>query len=237
MSKIKLFFIPHAGGSAMGYLVMKRYLDVTKIEPVPLELAGRGQRIKESCYTDITSCIKDLYQNLKPQIAEGDYAIFGHSLGALLSYELVQYVRKKGDKLPVCIFFSGRIAPDADFPVSGISAIEDEDEFLSQFGLFQPLPKEMLENKQITKLMLPILRADVTMAEEYQYQKEKPLTQDIYIFHGENDILLTSEGIEAWNHATTKQTTIVPFPGDHFYFKENPKMVMERVNEVLLHYS
>lgn len=237
MSKIKLFFIPHAGGSAMGYMVLKRFLDDSLIVPIPLELAGRGQRMKESCFTDIAACVEDLYQKIKSEISNGDYAIFGHSLGALLTYELVHYIKKMGDRLPVCIFFSGRIAPGADFPAKKISTIESDEEFLTQFNNLQALPKELLANDQIRKLMLPIMRADVRMAEEYQYQKREPLTQDIYIFVGENDILLTKDGLDAWKQETSKHVRNVSFPGDHFYFRQNGQMVMEKINEVLLHYS
>lgn len=237
MGKMKLFFIPHAGGSAMGYMVMKRFLDTSRITPIPLELAGRGQRMKEVCFTDIAACVEDLYEKIKPDIADGEYAIFGHSLGTLLTYELVHYIKKMGDKLPVCIFFSGRVAPGAEFPVQAISTIESDDEFLEQFGQLQALPKEFLENDQIKKLMLPVMRADVQMAERYQYQKREPLTQDIYIFNGEKDILLTKEGLDAWEQETSKHAVNVSFPGDHFYFRENGQMVMEKINEVLLQYS
>ncbi len=237
MSKIKLFFIPHAGGSAMGYMVMKRFLDDSRIVPIPLELAGRGQRMKESCFTDIAACVEDLYQKIKPEIADGEYAIFGHSLGTLLAYELVHYIKKMGDRLPVCVFFSGRVAPGADFPAKEISKIENDDEFLTQFNNLQALPKEILANTQIKELLLPVMRADVGMAEKYQYHKREPLTQDIYIFGGEDDILLTKEGLDAWGQETDKHATKVLFPGDHFYFRENGQMVMEKINEVLLQYS
>lgn len=236
MGKVKLFFIPHAGGSAMGYMVMKRYLDLTKIEPVPLELAGRGKRIGDACFTDIAECVEDLYLKIKPFIEEGDYAFFGHSLGALLTYELVHYIKNNGDRLPVGIFFSGRVAPAAEFPMGPISGIQDEDEFLNQFSRLHALGSEFVANEQIKQLMIPVLRADVRMAEGYQYKNREPFKQDIYIFYGEDDILVTREGMDAWSKETTKQANRVSFPGDHFYFKEHSQIVMARINEVLLHF-
>ena len=94
MRKIKLFFIPHAGGSAMGYMVMKHQLDLSVMEPVPLELAGRGQRIKEPAFTDLLACMEDLYSCMKPQIQDCQYAVFGHSLGSMLVFELVRHLEK-----------------------------------------------------------------------------------------------------------------------------------------------
>lgn len=236
MAKIKLFFVPHAGGSAMGYMVLKRFLDTSFIEIVPLELAGRGARIKEPCFTDASECAKDLYEKMKPQIADCDYAIFGHSLGTIVTFELIHFIMGIGGKLPKCAIFSGRVSPGAHFPVGDISTYED-DEFLKQFGRLQALPEELLNNEQIKKLMLPVLRADVFMAEKYRYKKRKPLDCDLYAFYGAADSLIYPEGMEAWKTESSQHVELIEFSGGHFYYKEDGEQFGKRINTILEKYS
>ena len=201
MRKIKLFFIPHAGGSAMGYMVMKHQLDLSVMEPVPLELAGRGQRIKEPAFTDLLACMEDLYSCMKPQIQDCQYAVFGHSLGSMLVFELVRHLEKVEKKQPVCAIFSGRVAPRCQIPAPLLSGFEGK-EFIEQFIRFQTLPQEILANEKILELVLPTLKADVRMAEEYQYKVKNPVKSDFYIFYGEDDKLVYPEGMELWRSET-----------------------------------
>lgn len=236
MTKIKLFFIPHAGGSAMGYMVLKRFLDTSYMEPVPLELAGRGARIKEPCFTDAEECAKDLYEKMKSQIADCDYAVFGHSLGTIISFELIHYIMEIGGKLPRCAIFSGRVSPGAHFPVGNISTYED-DKFLQEFSSLQALPEDFFKNEQIKKLMLPVLRADVLMAEKYRYKKRKPLDCDLYALYGAADTLIYPEGIEEWKSESSQHAELIEFPGGHFYYKENGEQFGDRINAIIETYS
>lgn len=235
MAKTKLFFLPYAGGAAMGYMVMKRLFDEELFEPVPLELAGRGTRAKESAFTDVNICVQDLYERIIPQIIDCDYAIFGHSLGTIVGFELLRYIEEKGEKLPKCAIFSGRVAPGIEFPGPKISGLGDE-AFLEKFGLFQALPSEVLNNRKILELVLPVLRADVKMSEQYQYKVRKPAKCDFYIFYGKEDCLVTEEGIKSWKDETERKIEITCFPGGHFYYKEYKELFTERINKIMTQY-
>lgn len=235
MAKTKLFFLPYAGGSAMGYMVMKRLFDDALFELVPLELAGRGARAKETAYSDVNKCVQDLYDKIKPQIIDCDYALFGHSLGTIIGYELLKYIEDKEERLPKCAIFSGRVAPGIDFPGPKLSGLEDK-EFLDKFCAFQALPSEVLDNEKILELVLPVLRADVQMSEQYQYKIRKPAQCDFYIFYGKDDCLVTEEGINRWEDETEKTIEITCFPGGHFYFKEYKELFTEKVNKIMTQY-
>ncbi|HAU85260.1 MAG TPA: thioesterase [Lachnospiraceae bacterium] len=235
MAKTKLFFLPYAGGSAMSYMIMKRLFDETTFEPVPLELAGRGTRAKESAYTDVNLCVQDLYEKMKPQTIHCDYAIFGHSLGTIVGYELLKYIEEKEDKLPKCVISSGRAAPGIEFPGPIIGGLKDE-AFMKKIGMFQALPSEVLNNRKILELVLPVLRADVKMSEQYQYKIRKPAKCDFYIFYGKDDCLVTEEGINCWEDETERKIEITCFPGGHFYFKEYKELFTEKVNKIMTQY-
>lgn len=232
MVKTKLFFLPHAGGSARGYMVMKRYLDTSIIEPVPLEMAGRGCRIQESCFTDMESCVEDLYETMKSELSDCPYAVFGHSLGSVVSYELIRYIDRMGMKPPVCAFFSGRSAPGYEFPGPVLSGLNDT-EFIEKFNQFQGLPPEILANQNILELVLPVLRADVQLAENYHPDEISKLPCDVYAFYGEKDVLVCKEGMEAWKSVTEQSTGVTSFDGGHFYFKENTESLAKRISSIL----
>ena len=93
-NKVNLFFLPHAGGSAMGYMSFKRFLDGSLINPIPLELPGRGKLIKEKPINNTSKCVSFLFDSIKDIICDSQYAFFGHSLGSILTYELIKLIDK-----------------------------------------------------------------------------------------------------------------------------------------------
>src|SRR5215831_8066939 len=110
MGKILLFCFPYAGGSAAVFNKWNQYLD-PNIELVPVELAGRGRRIHEALYKDVAAITEDVFNIVNEKIAGAPYALFGHSLGSMIAYELGQKIRDLCLLPPIHIFFSGRSAP------------------------------------------------------------------------------------------------------------------------------
>lgn len=235
MEKNKLFFLPYAGGSAMGYMTMKRFMDTDLYEPVPLELAGRGSRAKEPCYSSIEECLEDLYEKVKAQTTNCRYAVFGHSMGAMVGFELLRYIEKKGDSNLLCGIFSGRVAPSASFPGPVISSLGDK-EFLEQFTKLESLPAEILNNEKLLEFIMTVLRADVALSEEYEYCEDTPLAADIYVLYGKKDALIEEEYIDKWKRETLNRFEITSFPGGHFYFKECVETFTNRLDEIMRRY-
>ena len=104
MSKIKLFCFPYAGGSAAVYNRWKEYLN-PEIELRPVELSGRGERMDEPLYTNMEDLIEDVFQLLEGEFEESEYALLGHSMGAMIIYELSRKIIDNNLKLPLHIFF------------------------------------------------------------------------------------------------------------------------------------
>ena len=113
--KIKLFCIPYAGGSAVLYSKWKNHLPES-IELRPIELAGRGSRIQEPFYLNVREAVDDIYSMIYEEIQSSQYILFGHSMGAMLSYELAQKIKNEGANQPLHLFFSGKTVPH--LPVS-----------------------------------------------------------------------------------------------------------------------
>lgn len=235
MPKIKLYMIPHAGGSAMGYMTMKRFIDPEHVELVPLELAGRGRRMKEVCHTSIEEDVYDLYAMIKEQIKGEDYAIFGHSLGTLITYELVKKIQKEKERMPKCVFFSGGCAPYYRKLLPVIGDVSDE-EFVSKFGENQALPKEILANKELLAMLLPVLRADVKKSESYVYVESEKINTDVVCFYGSSDALANEEAMEKWKTLATGSFLMKEFDGGHFYYSKHREEVGEAISNILKKY-
>ena len=235
MPKMKLYFVPHAGGSAMGYLTMKRFIDPENVEVVPLELAGRGTRIKEPCYKSVEEDAKDLYERIKEDIEDTDYAIFGHSLGTVITYELTKLIEQNKKPIPKCLFLSGRGGPGYDMGMPSVADLPEE-EFASYFIKNQGIPEEMQHSKELMRLLLPVLRTDVKKAEQYEEKQVEKITSDIVAVYGVEDNLCNREGMRAWGELSNGTYKEYAFSGGHFYFTKHRQELGECIAKVLKTY-
>ena len=101
----------------------RQHID-SRIELRPIELAGRGRRFLEPIYKDRTECVEDVYNQIKNEISQSPYMIFGHSLGSLIAYELVHRIKNSGLPAPRHLFFSGSSAPTPQKKRQKISLVE-----------------------------------------------------------------------------------------------------------------
>lgn len=237
MADIKLCFFPHAGGSAMGYKNFKMFLD-SSIVPVPIEPAGRGTRISEKPFTDILECVEDLFEHYNDIFTGGNTVFFGHSMGSLLAYELIRLMKKKNCTLPMHFFTSGRVSYPSLVPekFTGLSKLNDE-EFLSRFSESGGFPDMILKNKDLMAMLLPVLRADVKMVDNYVVNlNDRAVDCDITVFFGKNDTMYDGKDLDSWKTLTTKTCDIYGFNGNHFYFSDPAvkKEVCSVINRIII---
>ncbi|MCQ2464243.1 MAG: thioesterase domain-containing protein [Oscillospiraceae bacterium] len=237
MPEIKLCFFAHAGSSARGYINFKKLLDPS-VKPVAIELAGRGSRLSEPRFTDAEKCAGDIFLQNREIFEEGNYAFFGHSLGTVTAYETAKIIKKCGLPSPEHIFFSGRPAPHSRFvsTISGISEQSDDD-FVKAFSAYGGLPDTIVKNKEMLSMILPILRDDVTMADNYHPVIDKPeIDCDITVLYGRGDMIYSGEDIELWQECTTGSCSKLGFDGNHFYFNhpKNKEQLCDYINKTLL---
>lgn len=229
-NKIKLFCIPHAGGSAASYFRLREFMD-KNIEVIPIELAGRGKRYDEKFYISIDEAVKDVYKCIKDDI-NCEYAIFGHSMGSLIAYELVHYIKSLKRNLPINIFFSGRKAPNVAYENNFIHKLPDES-LKNEISQLSGTPKEVFEDERIFNSFLPILRADFKICEEYKYkEKSSKLNCDITILNGTKDNIIIRD-IAAWRVHTNKKCNIYFLEGGHFYINDNWKNISKIIYKTI----
>jgi len=233
MDKVKLFCVPYAGGSAMIYNKWKSHLP-DYIELCPIELAGRGSRIAEPFYTGLEAAVEDIYATISVDISNYDYAFFGHSMGALLVYEVLQKIKALGNKLPLHAFFSGRKPPHAkrEKIFSSLSTEEFEKEIMSLGGT----PPDLFKHPELKEIFVPILRSDFKISETVVERPEiSKLPFDISALVGKEEFI-TSEEAEGWQLHTSGNYSMYTIKGGHFFLLEETKAVTKIINQTISHH-
>lgn len=160
------------------------------------------------------------------------FAFFGHSMGALLSFEVARELRRQHGIVPVHLFASGRRAPQAPDRDPPIHQLPDP-AFLDELRLLDGTPEEVLEHPELMELMLPVLRADMAVSETYVYKPEDRLACSISAFGGLQDSEVDYDGLVAWREQTRRSFTLQMFPGNHFFLKSSQSLVLEAVSQGL----
>lgn len=229
MGKVKLFCIPHAGGSAVIYNRWKKLLG-ENIELIPVELSGRGRRIGEKLYDSLEEAIDDVTNFIEDNIEEEEYMIYGHSMGCAIAYEAACNLLEKGYKMPANLFLSGRECPFVKSTRDDVHSLNDED-FAKAVVELGGTPKEVFENKELNEVFVPILRSDYKNIETFEpINIDTVLPVNITVLNGKEDSI-TEEQKEGWRKLTSKEFRRYDFNGGHFFLHETPEKVVKIINE------
>lgn len=227
-----LFCLPYAGGSEAIYYKWKKYLD-PRIELNPIELKGRGKRFNEDFYETLQDAVDDIFNNIKGVIGNDDYAIYGHSMGSLLAYETYYKVVGQEMKKPTHMFFSGHEAPSTIKQRENTYKLPDY-EFIKKVIDIGGTPKEIMENRELLEMFVPIIRNDFRILETYEYkEREKKIECNISILNGKQDDIKLEE-ILAWNKHVCGGVKVYNFQGNHFFINNNVQGITNIINGTLL---
>ena len=233
LKKIKLFCLPYAGGSSNIYSSWGKCLNHS-IEIHPIELAGRGKRYVDCLYDNIEQAIDDVYKTVEGNIDDSsfDYAIFGHSLGGLIAYELIHRIKLEAKRQPIHVFFSGARAPHFNKEKDKTYDLPD-DKFKQRVLELGGTPREVLENDELLDVFLPILRADFKINETYEYVgRQDKIDCDITVLSGKKDDMKLNEIVE-WRKHTSGKCNIFILEGDHFFINTHSDDVIKIINNTL----
>lgn len=175
----------------------------------------------------VEEAVGDLYRAIGPTLGTEPYALFGHSMGSLLAFELAYRIREASLPEPAVIFASGRSAPHlpSSRGVHRMSDAEFREELLSIGGT----PAELFDSPSLSKLFLPIIRSDYRMIETYRYvQRPAPLRSDLVVLTGKHD-RTTVGRMDEWGRHTTGRCEVFAYEGGHFFIHEKEEQVLERI--------
>ncbi|WP_028622620.1 thioesterase II family protein [Pseudomonas sp. Ant30-3] len=231
MTQLTLLCLPYSGASAMVYSRWRRkvpqWLDVQ-----PVELPGRGARFDQPLHTDMRALAMQLAQELKPQI-EAPYALFGHSLGALLACELAHAFRALGCPEPAALFASGTAAPTmrADYD-RGFAEPKTDAQLIEQLRTLNGTREEVLANEELMSLTLPILRADFLLCGRFQPVQRPLLNCPVHVLGGKAD-KATTEQLIGWSRETHGSFSLDMLAGGHFFIHEHEAKVLRVIKDQL----
>ncbi|MCA1566076.1 MAG: thioesterase II family protein [Acidobacteria bacterium] len=231
---LRLFCFPYAGGGAVIFRDWQSKLP-GNVEVCPVQLPGRGKRLGEQPFTQMQFLAEALVHALLPHL-DKPFAFFGHSMGALISFELARTLRKKYGRAPRQLFVSGRRAPsipNLEPPTYDLP----ETEFIETLHNLKGTPGEVLEHPELMKLVLPLLRADFALCETYGYTPAPPLDCPISAFGGLQDAEVTRAHLEGWRTETTATFSLRMFPGDHFFLNTGGALLLRVLSQALYEVS
>ncbi|MFZ6030207.1 MAG: thioesterase II family protein [Chloroflexota bacterium] len=232
-ARLRLFCFPYAGGAASIFYPWCQGLPEF-VEVCPIQLPGREARIGEPLFARMNYLLPMLVQAIRPYL-DMPFALFGHSLGSLLAFELARHLRKHCLPLPAQFFASGHQAPQVERLSSEMLHPLPEAAFIEKVREMNGTPEAVFQNEELLRLFLPILRADFTLAETYSYEAAPPFSCPITVFSGEQDPEVTEEGLDAWREQTTGRFKRYNFPGDHFFLHtEREELLKTLSNELKL---
>jgi len=225
-AKVSLFCFPYAGGTASMFQQWRNGLPDT-IEVCPVQLPGRGHRLSEPRFTNLGPLVASLAEEMGDYL-DRPFAFFGHSMGALITFELARLLRRKGKRQPVHIFVSGCDAPQCNRP----KPIYDlpEPELLEELRGMNGTPQEVLDHAELMELMLPIIRDDLSVCQTYEYSPEPPLSCDITAFGGLQDPGVSEAAVNAWREQTTGTFAMKMIEGDHFFIHNAIPQVLKMIS-------
>lgn len=224
---LRLFCFPHAGGGAGGYRDWVVGL-APEIEVLPVQLPGRETRFFERPYTTIEPLVAALSEALRPYL-DKPFTFFGHSLGALIAFELTRKLRDVGFA-PVHLFVSGYGAPHLARKLPPMHHLT-EAQFVDMLQELNTMPTAVLENEELLALLLPLLRADFAIYEQYRFQEADPLNCPITVLGGKADTLVPPEMMRPWTRHTTQPGEVHLFAGGHFYLPEEQTAVWQIIRQ------
>lgn len=230
-ARLRLFCFPHAGGGALTYRTWPEALPA-EVEVCPVQLPGRESRIRERPFDDLNALVDALVPELLP-LLDRPFAFFGHSMGAMIGFEVARRLRARRLACPQRMFASGRRAPQ--LPPKGERRTFDlpKNEFVEELGRLNGTPREVLEHPELLELLLPILRADFSVCQTYSYVPGEPLDIPITVLGGSEDSDVSRTGLEAWREQTSGAFKLHMLPGDHFFINSARARVCQLVGAEL----
>lgn len=219
--KMRILFFPYACGGASIYRTWSQFFP-SEIEVIPVQLPGRENRISEKPYSSLTELTDHLFESFKP-LYDKPIALFGHSMGSLISYELSKRMQQSGI-IPVHLFVSAHGAPDKSRHDTNDHLLSN-DELINKLRKLSFTPEPVLQNKDLMQLLLPMIRADFALIETYQFKDGPLLECPLTIFGGTNDKEVSLSELDDWKYHTNDDFSKEIISGDHFFIHENASYI------------
>lgn len=215
---LRLLCLPHAGGSASEFRDW-RLPERLGAEVWAVQLPGRENRLSECPFRRINPLVARLADELAP-VMTGPFVLFGHSMGALLAFELTRSLRRAGRALPSHIFLSAHRAPHLPSRQEPASQLPD-DEFVARLERMADGARSPMREPELMQMLGPTMRADFELCERYRYRYELPLPVPLTCFAGSADSEVDPDEVFAWETHTSRSARTRLYPGGHLFVRDH----------------
>ncbi|MFF3752723.1 thioesterase II family protein [Streptomyces sp. NPDC002018] len=219
----RLICFPHAGGSAGVFAPLSRRLS-SRLDVLAVQYPGRQDRRRETPADDIVRLAERIAEGLRGA-DDRPYALFGHSMGALVAYETARALERWGAPLPIRLFLSGRGAP-GPYP-NPHDLLADDQAILAAVRSLGGTGAAVLDDPELVEMALPALRADYRALASYRWRPGGPLDIPVTALTGRDDTVVPVTESARWEEFTRAGCELKVFPGGHFYLDRHLDAVAE----------
>jgi surfactin synthase thioesterase subunit len=230
----RLFCFPYAGGGASLFRAWQQYLPQS-IELCPVQLPGRETRAMEPAFSRIEPLVETLSQDLKNYF-DLPYVFFGYSMGALIAFDLARRFQETAARTPSFLFLAARRGPRM-LGSSSTKTLNDR-QFVDELRSLGGVAEAVLQSPEIMEMILPTLRADFSLCEDYRYSPGKLLDCPIRVLGGKEDKKIAHADLAAWSEETSASCSVRLFDGGHFFLHNSHSAIVNYIlSELLSHPS
>ncbi|WP_308439247.1 thioesterase II family protein [Streptomyces sulfonofaciens] len=234
-SDVRLFCFPHAGGSASYYFPYSKEL-APGVELSAVQYPGRQDRRLEPLVDDIAELADRVHEALRGTLADGDgrpFAFLGHSMGAVVAFEVAQRLKQRDGTVPAHLFASGRRAPSRRRDLADAVHKRDDAGVVRELRTVGATDPRFLGDPELLAAILPVTRNDYRAIETYAWTAGPALDCPITALVGDRDPQTTTDEASAWAEHTTGEFDLRVFPGGHFFLDAHRAEVAELISGAL----
>ncbi|OHB69488.1 MAG: hypothetical protein A2V70_10240 [Planctomycetes bacterium RBG_13_63_9] len=230
-ARLRLFCLAHAGGGASLFCRWSAGLPAA-IEILPVQLPGHQQRLSEPPYREMEPLVEALSRVVQPYV-DVPFALFGHSMGALIGFELARRLRRQYGVQAAGFLVAACRAPQLPLPQPSLHELPDAELIAAVQRRFGGVPEQVAGDAELMRLLVPALRADLAMVETYRYGEEVPLSCPICVLGGTDDPEVAASDLAAWRRQTYGSFSLRMFPGGHFFLDAARGSILRLVSRQL----
>jgi medium-chain acyl-[acyl-carrier-protein] hydrolase len=222
----RLYCFAYAGGNASFFMGWQDRLP-PDVEVCGVQLPGRGARFGEAPFREMT-CLVDALAPVLQRSIDRPFALLGHSLGALVAFEVARRLAARGAERPRHLYVSGCHAPQFRDPPKDYHLLDD-DKLVEVLRDYNGTPPEVLADRQLVSMLLPSIRADFAIAETYRYQPSVQLDVPLTAWAGREEVRSSPEQVSGWAMESTGAFEQAWFDGGHFFIHQQRQQVLEEL--------